>query len=45
MKIKVLLELHWEGKLDDQTFLNAASFVKKGYDVLDAVDKAIEMWD
>ena len=44
IKIKPLLELHWENKVDDQTFLNAASFVKRGYDVLDAIDKAIEMW-
>lgn len=44
IKIKPLLELHWENKVDDQTFLNAASFVKQGYDVLTAVDKAIEMW-
>ena len=44
IKIKPLLELHWEGKVDDLTFLNAASFVKKGYDILVAVDKAIELW-
>lgn len=43
IKIKPLLELHWEGKIDDVTFLLTASFVKKGYDILDAVDKAIEI--
>lgn len=45
IKIRPLLELHWENKIDDSTFLNAAIFVKKGYDVLDAVDKAISMWE
>nr|CAI9751323.1 hypothetical protein DGKKSRWO_DGKKSRWO_CDS_0043 [uncultured phage]CAI9752185.1 hypothetical protein CVNMHQAP_CVNMHQAP_CDS_0043 [uncultured phage] len=45
IKIKPLLELHWENEIDDQTFLNAASFVKQGYDVFDAVDKAIKMWE
>ena len=44
IKIQPLLELHWEGKLDDADFINAAFFVKQGYDVLTAVDKAIELW-
>ena len=45
IKMRPVIELHWEGKIDDDDFLNAAIFVKKGYDVLDAVDKAINMWN
>lgn len=43
IKIKPLLELHWEGKITDSEFLLTASFVRRGYDVLEAVDKAIEV--
>lgn len=45
IKMKPVIELHWEGKIDDGDFINIAVFVKKGYSVLDAVDKAIEMWE
>lgn len=44
IKIQPLLELHWKGKIDDGDLINAAMFVKQGYDVLTAIDKAIEMW-
>lgn len=43
IKIQPLLELHREGKIDDGDFINAAVFVKQGYEILDAIDKAIEM--
>lgn len=45
IKIKPLLELHWEGKITDTEFLLTAKFIKRGYDVLDAVDKATELLD
>ena len=44
-KMKPVIELHWEGKIDDGDFINIAKFVAQGYDVLDAVDKAIKMWE
>lgn len=43
IKIKPLLELHWENKITDSEFLLTANFVKQGYDVLEAVDKAISV--
>lgn len=43
IKMRPVIELHWEGKIDDGDFINIAKFVSKGYGVLDAVDKAIEM--
>lgn len=45
IKMKPVIELHWEGKIDDGDFINIAKFVAQGYDVLDAVDKAIKMWE
>lgn len=45
IKMKPVIELHWEGKIDDGDFINIAKLVSKGYDVLDAVDKAISMWE
>lgn len=44
IKIRPILELHWENKITDTEFLVTARFVKQGYDVLTAVDKAIELW-
>ena len=43
IKIKPLLELHWNNKITDSEFLLTANFVKQGYNVLKAVDKAIEV--
>lgn len=45
IKMKPVIELYWEGKIDDGDFINIAKFVAQGYDVLDAVDKAIKMWE
>lgn len=45
IKMKPVIELHWEGKIDDGDFINIAKFVAQGYDVLNAVDKAIKMWE
>ena len=45
VKIKPLLELHWENKITDTEFLVTARFVKQGYDVLDAVDKTIALFN
>lgn len=42
IKIKPLLELHWENKITDREFLNIAVLVRDGYDVLDAVDEYIK---
>lgn len=45
IKMQPVIELHWEGKIDDGDFINIAKFVAQGYAVLDAVDKAIKMWE
>lgn len=41
-EIKIIIELHWEGKITDREFLNIAYYIKKGYSVLDAIDKAVK---
>lgn len=43
IKIKSLLELHWENKITDTEFLLIANLVKQGYEVLNAVNKACEI--
>lgn len=40
IKIKPLLEFYWKNKITDYEFLLAVKFIKQGYDVLEAVDKA-----
>lgn len=45
IRMQPVIELHWEGKIDDGDFINIAKFVAQGYEVLEAVDKAIKMWE
>ena len=42
IKIKPLLELHWENKITDREFLNITVLVRDGLDVLDAVNEFIK---